>query len=144
MRRGEVGLYSGETPSWHWHNAVMSGETEPTAKERAQHELERGGGGCWGGLGDDVEAIELQPRRTALDYGRIDGVGVRDEIDHGGLAERIAVAVECAAIHVRVVDPRARMDIGELERGGDRRGVRRGYTVTRGWHLTEEKCERRN
>ncbi len=50
------------------------------------------------GLGGDVEAVGKSSQEgRAQDVVVVDGPGVGDEVDHGGLADGVAIAVELAA-----------------------------------------------
>ena len=81
-----------------------------------------------GNLGADVVAIALDPRRASLHVDVIDSVGGGDEIDHAGLGEEVAVALDGVAVHEGVGRERADVDVRDDEGFGGGRGLgeRRG------------------
>ena len=72
-------------------------EVEALGEEGLQHELDVVGRAAAGGAGGDIEAVGLEPGGAGEDVVAIDAVGEGDHIDHGGVVQEVAVAVEGAA-----------------------------------------------
>ena len=95
----------------------MGDEREPVGKEGADHQLGRIVRRAGGSLGDDIEAIEGQPRGASEDVGWIDIVCACDEVDHGGVAEEVSVSALHAPTYARMGPGRAGVDVGDLKGG---------------------------
>jgi hypothetical protein len=101
---------------------------EAVSEEGAKHELDVVLGGLGRDLGADVVAIPLEPGGASLHVGCIDAVGGGDEVDHSGLGEEVAVALDGVAVHEGVGRERADVDVRDDEGfgGGWGLGERRG------------------
>jgi hypothetical protein len=70
-----------------------------------------------GGVGGDIEAVEVEPGGTGEDVVAVHAVCERDHVDHGGVVQEVAVAVQPAAGEVRSGGLGAYVDIGKIECG---------------------------
>ena len=113
----------GEDVGRHRSGTGFDDEVKAVGEESAKHELDVLRCGIGRHFGADVVAIALEPGGASLHVGYIDAVGGGDEVDHGGLGEEIAVALDGVAVHKGVGREWAGVDVGDDEGLGGGRGL---------------------
>ena len=136
-REGDAGAFAGvfrlghlrlsgasrENVGRHRSSAGFDDEVKTVGEEGTKHELYVVLCGLRRDLGADVIAIALEPGGTSVHVDCIDPISGGDEIDHGGLGEKVAVALDGVAMHERVGCEWARVDVGDDEGCGDGSGL---------------------
>ena len=105
----------GENVGRHGSGAGFDDEVEAVGEEGAKHKLHIFLRGFGRNFGADVEAVALEPGGAALHVDGIDAVGRGDEIEHGGLGEEVAIALNGVAVHERIGGEGTGVDIGDEE-----------------------------
>jgi hypothetical protein len=120
LRLSEAG---GEDVGWHGGGTAFDDEAEAVGEEGAKHEFDVVLGGLGRDLGADVVAIPLEPSGASLHVGWVDAVGGGDEVDHSGLREGVAVALDGVTVHEGVGRERADVDVRDDEGFGSGGGL---------------------
>jgi len=113
----------GEDVSRHRSRAGFDDKVKTVKKQSAKHQLDVIRRGPGRDFGADVVAIALQPGRASVHVGCIHAVCGGDKINHRGLGEEVAVALDGVAMHERVRGERAGVDVGDEEGLGDGGGL---------------------